>query len=84
MSLIEAGLYFVLAYFLMPKNRDEMPLLQLGFDEVQLMQRAVELSFYEKAIWEVIKVMICNFGGYDFGLDYGWCVPDLDLTLDED
>ena len=75
MAFGPALLYFLIAYVVIPHNRDEVPFRQFGLNTEQFFTILGELGFYEAAIFEVWKSTVCGID-YDYGTSQGWCVGE--------
>lgn len=59
MSYLEAAIYFLVGYYLIPKNRVQVPMMQMGLSPEQLFMRAGEFVMYEAAAVQFFKATAC-------------------------
>ena len=83
MGFLESFWYYLLANFLVPKNREEVPFKQMGFDLDQFVLLFVELGLYEAAIYEAYKGVIC-WTDPSYGYSQGWCPKPVAIDLIDD
>ena len=72
MGLLEALIYAVTAFFIIPHNRDEIPFKQFGLDINQFIKIFTEFGLYEASTVELFKAVACA-SDYDYSLSKGWC-----------
>ena len=72
MAIAAAILYFVIAMYVVPKNRNDVPFKQFGIDQRQVMSFLAEFGFYEASAFEVFKTLTCQYN-VEYGQSNGWC-----------
>ena len=85
MGLVEALFYSLVAFLLVPKNREEVPFKQFGFDVEQLVLIFSEFGLYEASAVELFKTVMC-ITDYDYSVAKGWCheLEDFNMGYLED
>jgi len=61
MSLVNIGLYIIVAQVIMPQTYKEVPFMQMGLGLWNVLERAVEIGLYEMAAFEFFKFVACWF-----------------------
>ena len=75
MTIAAAIVYFILAAYVIPKTRQNVPFKQLGFDLDMLLRYVAEAGLYEAATFESYKSLACFFAP-EYGYSKGYCMAD--------
>lgn len=83
MGFVEALFYSSIAYFLMPKTREEVPFKQMGYDLDQFILFFAEIGLYEASVFELYKGLVCIFD-QDYGYSKMYCSAPAAIASEED
>lgn len=72
MGLGEALVFLVINIFFVPKTRNDVPFMQMGFDQNQILLLLVEIFLYEASAFEAYKAIACAINN-TYGYEKGWC-----------
>lgn len=72
MGFTEAIGYALLAYFVMPSTRSEVPFKQMGYDLDQFIIFFAEIGLWEASVFESYKGLVCIFD-QEYGYSKRYC-----------
>ena len=79
MGLAEAFMFLAINILLVPKTRNDVPFMQMGFDLDQLALFIAEVVLYQASFFEAYKAIACAINN-QYGYEKGWC-PLQNLAL---